>query len=713
MTIQSAVAAMPCQHVTRRQGGPGAILLAACFSAIALPAAQAATVEFRLTPESKGREQRIATELALSLGASSATRASSGVFTIIASDEAKAAAMATSLRERGGVLWAQPMLADKALSRPAPDSEYHSRMLALNLRDASAAGATVARLAERTGQALSLKRVTYGNRALIVAPAGTSSAGLAALAVTAASDSAVRSAERVRVYRHQWVPNDTMWSQQWSLGTGVGGIRAGQAWDITPGGNVAVAVIDTGIRSHPDLDSKRLSGYDMIRDTFISNDDDGRDADPTDAGDYDDSLACTGAWDFMSSWHGTHVAGIIAASTNNGEGIAGVAPNARILPVRALGRCGGTADDVADSIRWAAGVPVAGVPANPNPAKVLNLSLGGYGPCSANEQAAIDSALARGAIVVVAAGNDATLASDFSPANCKGVIAVGASNLLGDLSSYSNFGNTVGISAPGGDSGDLPGILSTLNGGVTLPAVPSYATYMGTSMAAPHVAGVVALMLARDPGLTPGQVINRLKAGSRAFPGGSDCAAAVGACGSGLLDAFNSVAGVTSTRLIGDVAGANSRTRLVEIADTVSGRYALIADPVELAQTLSGQRGGAWVRTGYAIDTFSDTAQFNGLSIAQPVCRARLVAGRAYSFSASVEECKAFAANPGWAVDGMTFLATLPTGPVCPVGSGAVYEFVRPDALGFNLRTMWDAAEVSRMVEGGWIQSRIAFCAPQ
>ena len=128
---------------------------------------------------------------------------------------------------------------------------------------------------------------------------------------------------------------------------------------------------------------------------------------------------------------------------------------------------------------------------------------------------------------------------------------------------------------------------------------------------------------------------------------------------------------------------------------------------------LAGQRGGAWTRTGYAIDTFSDTAQFNVISLAQPVCRARLAVGRAFSYSASVEECKAFAANLGWAVDGMTFLATLPTGPVCPVGSGPVYEFVRPDALGYNLRTMWDAVETSRMVEAGWTQSRIAFCVPQ
>ena len=180
-----------------------------------------------------------------------------------------------------------------------------------------------------------------------------------------------------------------------------------------------------------------------------------------------------------------------------------------------------------------------------------------------------------------------------------------------------------------------------------------------------------------------------------------------------IFDAFNAAASVTNTRPAIDLTGTAARTRLVEVADAVSGRYALIADPVELTQMLAGQRGGAWTRTGYAIDTFSDTAQFNVISLAQPVCRARLAVGRAFSYSASVEECKAFAANLGWAVDGMTFLATLPTGPVCPVGSGPVYEFVRPDALGYNLRTMWDAVEASRMVEAGWTQSRIAFCVPQ
>ena len=245
-----------------------------------------------------------------------------------------------------------------------------------------------------------------------------------------------------------------------------------------------------------------------------------------------------------------------------------------------------------------------------------------------------------------------------------------------------------------------------------MPGVPSYATYMGTSMAAPHVAGVVALMLTRDPTLTPGQVFNRLRAASRSFPAGSDCAAATGVCGSGLLDALNAVSSVTSTRAATDLTATPDRTRLIELRDGVTGRYALITDPIELAQMLDGARNGAWSRTGFAIDAFSFTAQFNALALAQPVCRARLVNGDAYSYSANVEECKAYSASPGWVVDGMAFQGALPNAFLCPVGSVPAYEMVRADKLGYNLRTVLDIAEFGRMVDAGWSVSRIAFCVP-
>ncbi len=689
-------------------------MLMTVIVAAAPVAASAATVEFKLRADLKGRELQVATQMAQALGVAAPITLGNGVYAVTAADDARAATFATGLRERASVLWAQARVADIATSGAATvaETEYHRRMLAITLKSGANAANMVSTLSQRTGQALTLKRVTSGNRALVLLPVTATAASLAAVSVAASTDASVVNAERVKVLRHQWIPNDTMWSQQWALGAGVGGIRAALAWDLTPSGTVAVAVIDTGIRAHPELDGKRMSGYDMIRDEFISGDGDGRDPDATDPGDYDDGLDCSSSTDFMSSWHGTHVAGIIAASSNNGQGMAGVAPNARIIPVRTLGRCGGTEEDVADSIRWAAGVPVAGVPDNPNPAKVLNLSLGGVSPCGSNMQSAVDGAINRGAVVVVAAGNSVTKVSDFSPANCKGVIAVAAGNMLGDLSSYSNFGTGIAITAPGGDFGDLPGVISTLNGGITQPAVPSYATYSGTSMAAPHVAGVVALMFARDPTLSAGQVINRMLGASRTFVPGSDCGAVPGLCGAGLLDAPNAVAAVTSTRALGDLNSSRDRARLIELRDAYSGRYMLTADPVELWQYLGGYRGGFWQRTGFKIDAFSFTAQSNELSFAQPVCRARLVVGGASFYSANVEECAAYAKNSGYVMDGMMFAAALPS-TICSIGSAPVYELLSIDTVGYNTRTVQDPVEIARMLDAGWLVSRIAFCAPQ
>ena len=695
-------------------GANSRLFQALMFTAVmaATLAASATTVEFKLKSDLKGHEQKLASQLAQSLGMSAPVSLGNGVFAVTAADDAKAATFATGLRERGSVLWAQARAADTAALATASQTEYHGRMLAITLKSGENALALIKALSLRTGQALTLKRVTAGNRVLVVLPVDTTAASLAAVSVAASADASVVAAERVKVLRHQWIPNDTMWSQQWALGAGAGGIRAELAWDLTPSGTVAVAVIDTGIRAHPELDAKRMSGYDMIRNEFIAGDGDGRDPDATDPGDSDEGLDCSSNYDFMSSWHGTHVAGIIAASSNNGTGMAGVAPNARIISVRALGRCGGTEEDVADSIRWSAGVPVAGVPNNPNPAKILNLSLGGIGACSSNMQSAVDGAINRGAVVVVAAGNSAETVSESTPANCKGVIAVAAGNLLGDLSSFSNYGTGIAITAPGGDFGDLPGVISTLNGGITQPAVPSYATYSGTSMAAPHVAGVVALMFTRDPTLTAGQVINRMLGASRSFVPGSDCAAVPGLCGAGLLDARNAVAAVTPNRALDDVSSVRDRVRLIELRDAYSGRYTLTADPVEVWQYLGGYRGGLWQRTGFNIEAFSFTAQANELSFAQPVCRARLFVGGASFYSANVEECAAYAKDAGYVMDGMSFAATLPS-TACSIGSAPVYEMLSLDSVGYNTRTLQDPVEMARMVDAGWRMSRIAFCAPQ
>ncbi|WP_432840027.1 S8 family peptidase [Dactylosporangium sp. CA-092794] len=345
-------------------------------------------------------------------------------------------------------------------------------------------------------------------------------------------------------------PNDPNYPQQWDYFEPTGGINVPGAWDLATGTGVTVAVIDTGKTTHPDLNGQWLAGYDFISSSATARDGNGRDANPQDEGDWYSAGECGQTTAETSSWHGTHVAGTIAALANNGVGVAGIAYNAKILPVRVLGKCGGTTSDIADAIVWASGGSVSGVPANPNPAKVINLSLGGSGACGVTTRLAINSAVSRGTTVVVAAGNSNANASGFTPANCPGVVTVAATDRDGNRAFYSNFGTTVEVAAPGGEvrletepagtrSTPQNGILSTLNDGATTPGNPIYYTYMGTSMAAPHVAGVVALMLSKHPSLTPAQVLSALQAHARPIPG--TCS---GGCGAGLVDAAATVAAV-------------------------------------------------------------------------------------------------------------------------------------------------------------------------
>jgi serine protease len=355
-----------------------------------------------------------------------------------------------------------------------------------------------------------------------------------------ASDSAI---EFVAVDRKMFPlmsTNDPELSKQWSLGGGAGGIRATSAWDVSTGKGVVVAVLDTGIVPHVDLEGQIVPGYDMIADLTTANDGDGRDGDASDPGD-SNGRPCPG-FDgdivFGSSWHGTHVGGIVAAKTNNSLGIAGIAINAKVQSVRVLGVCGGFTSDIADGIIWAAGGSVPGLPTNPTPAKVLNLSLGGVGACEKPFQEALDQAKSLGAVAVIAAGNEGEDVSDFQPANCTGVVAVAATNRRGGRADYSNFGDKITLAAPGGEFAVTDGqldesgaILSTLNDGYVGPRKDIYAFYQGTSMAAPHVAGVAALVLGSNPTATPDQVIDILKRSARPFP--ADCSK----CGSGLLDA--------------------------------------------------------------------------------------------------------------------------------------------------------------------------------
>lgn len=329
-------------------------------------------------------------------------------------------------------------------------------------------------------------------------------------------------------------PNDPSWPSQWPLATSAVGIDVLGAWDVTRGAGVDVAVIDTGYRPHADLAANIVGGYDMISDPSVSNDGDGRDSDARDPGDWTTRNECGVGWPgYDSSWHGTHVAGTIAAVTDNGVGVAGIAPAAKVVPLRVLGTCGGYTSDIADAMVWASGGTVSGVPTNPDPARVLNLSLGGSGACDATSQNAINSARSRGTVVVVAAGNESADVSTSSPANCNGVIAVAAYGPTGARAYYSNYGSLVDLAAPGGDesSATSDGVLSTLNTGTTTPAADTYAYYQGTSMATPHVAAVAALMLSANPALSPDQVESLLKSSARPFV--ASCAG----CGAGMLDA--------------------------------------------------------------------------------------------------------------------------------------------------------------------------------
>ncbi|SDI71712.1 serine protease [Actinokineospora alba] len=386
-------------------------------------------------------------------------------------------------------------------------------------------------------------------------------------------DPAVAYVEPDLIVHAQAEPNDTEYAKQWDLYEATAGMNVPGAWTQSTGTGVTVAVIDTGYVAHSDLAAQVVPGYDFISDPNNAVDGNGRDADASDPGDGSMSSPCFLQPGRNSSWHGTHVAGTIAAQTNNGKGIAGIAYNAKIQPIRVLGKCGGSTSDIADAITWASGGTVSGVPANPTPAKVLNLSLGGQSSCLSTYQNAINGAVQRGSTVVIAAGNSNVDVSGFTPANCDNVVAVASSSRQGNRAFYSNFGAKIDVAAPGGEvrkesdpAGSITtpenGIWSTLNAGDQGPTAENYEPYMGTSMAAPHVAGVAALMVAKKSTLTPAEVESLLKANTRPLPG-----TCTGGCGSGLVDTaktVNAVSGGGSTAL--SVVNPGNKTATVGTA---------------------------------------------------------------------------------------------------------------------------------------------------
>ena len=334
------------------------------------------------------------------------------------------------------------------------------------------------------------------------------------------------------------MPNDPLYSSQWYLqSTEPAAVDAADAWTVTTGSpGLVIADLDTGVRfDHPDLRNssanRLLPGYNLISDPTVANNVYGRGPDASDPGDwvtvtelqsppFNSDSGCTVS---NSSWHGTRVTGVLGAITDNDLGIAGIIWQGWIEPVRVLGKCGGYDSDIIAGMAWAAGNAVSGVPDNPYPARILNMSLGATGSCPASYQQMVDQLLAEGVLVVVSAGNEGGPVD--APANCIGAAGVAGLRHIGTKVGYSSLGPEIALSAPAGNCVNtgagqpcLFSIETTTNSGTTIPATNTYTNQynynVGTSFAAPQVAGTAGLMLAVNANLTPGQLIARLQAGA-------------------------------------------------------------------------------------------------------------------------------------------------------------------------------------------------------
>lgn len=459
---------------------------------------------------------------------------------------------------------------------------------------------TVHNLGATAGIALAMHRPMSGGAHVLKLPTKMSVADAESYASALRSHPDVIYAEVDRVRRAELVPNDPDFggqavtlcldnqipclneiphnSEQWYLKNGPGGINAPAAWDITTGNpNIRVAVLDTGIAPHSEMTGRTIGGYDFIFDIPSANDKSARDADPRDPGDWISTADITNKIcgpspdglvpgdEVDSSWHGTSVAGIIGAASNNLAGIAGVNWQSPIVPVRVLGKCGGLDSDITDAIRYAAGVADPAIPNNPTPARVINLSLGGADSsgCGPLYTLAIADATAKNAVIIASAGNGGAdgfgdNASGHVPGgSCAGIVAVAGTGKFGERAGYSNFGTSVTISAPGGNKYNAANwdgtIWHILNNSLTSPnPAPDgdeFATGVGTSFSAPVVSGVVSLMLSANPGLTTAQVISILQATAKPFPvltqaqknaGLIQCTTST--CGAGIVNAAAAVA---------------------------------------------------------------------------------------------------------------------------------------------------------------------------
>ena len=661
-------------------------LVAAIVATAAVPAAAkmtktAPTLRVMLNPSAAPRgtlpeaaRARIEALAGASIHVSAVTRTGALDLAVAAPvDRAAMEVLAARLRNERSVLWAE--VADARAVRPkaaiaAKAAAQPSNKLLVRFDDGADADAVLERLAAMTGAPARIERSIGGIRVVAIARSLPASE-LQSIARTLEAQGGVRYADAVRRVEANRVPNDPLYEQQWSLAS----VNAAHAWDAGTGsGDVTVAVVDTGMLEHPDLAGRVLPGFDFIADADRARDGDARDGNPRDEGDWIEDGDCGGYYAQPSFFHGLFVAGLIAANANNATGIAGLDWSAKILPVRVLGKCGGRVDDVVAGVAWAAGLDVEGAPVNPHPAKVINLSLGGFGECTAAEQETIDEALAQGTVVVASAGNASDDVSFFAPANCSGVITVGAVGRSGERSSYSNFGRRIDISAPGGDV-DVDGqILSTHASGSTVPGAPGYDAAIGTSFAAPLVSGTLSLMLARNPNLTVGQALTLLQGSASDFAINTACAFG-GFCGVGLLNAGGAMAS-TLPAVLHLPPGA---IPVIEYYDAALDHYRITADPVEI-ESLDTFGSARWQRTGHVFYAWSSADAAPAGVVVRNVCR--FYAGPehlidSYFYSADPAECNAVLSRPPWSLQSSAaFYIEVPDAAGnCREGTLPVYRF--------------------------------------
>lgn len=539
-------------------------------------------------------------------------------------------------------------LAPAALAGVADDAPAPAAGLIVRLRQATPHGAAQARPADAARWERVLGDAALSGRSGRRPPAlravGRDQQWLDFGRLLSADESARLAARLRRQPQVEWVtpnvreralqvPTDPLYMQQWWLmparGSnanaiadrlrGVPGFQ--RAWlsglaGATGSAATVVAVLDTGVTPHPELIGRTLPGYDFVSDGAYGNDGDGRDADPSDPGDWisdaDKALdpghfsSCDTA---KSSWHGTIITGLIAAATDNGIGVAGIDRQARVLPVRVAGKCGASVADIVDGMRWAAGLPVPGAPPNTHPARILNISFGGSGSCDGAYATALHELTQLGVVVVAAAGNEHGVPT--RPARCDGVVGVAALNRDGFKSHYSNFGPelaALGIATVGGDDnrggawGTLladTGLVGIWNNGSTSPAGADYAALFGTSFAAPLVAGTMGLMLAVNPALSAAQLIDGVRRSARPHvvspqiglcssdnPGRCICSTAT--CGAGILDAEQAL--LFASHPDSYVAPAR-QPEIIDTPETVQAA-ALGPDRPPNAATAAGATGG-------------------------------------------------------------------------------------------------------------------------